>query len=127
MEERAKKLIEKIEKERGFVMPWRRMLVERDPEYLELYHKLAMYCFKEKKALPLKFKEIIAIAVDAVTFYETGLRAHVRNALAAGATEEEILEALELTTLLGVHSMSGHLPALVEEVAKFKESKAKAK
>lgn len=126
MDDRAKKLIEKIEKERGFVMPWRRMLAERDPEFMEIYHKTAMHVFHTRKALPLKFKEIILVCADAITFYEPGLRQHIRNALNAGATEEEILEALELTTLLGIHNLSVHLPALADEVDKFKKQSSKA-
>lgn len=123
MKDRAKELIERIEKERGFILPWPRLMAERDPDYMELYHNMAMHVFHEKKALPLKFKEIIAVCMDALTFYERGFRAHVRNALAAGATEDEILEALELLTLLGVHYLSIHLPALTEEISKHKELK----
>ena len=123
MEERGRQLIEQMEKERGFARPWRTMLAQRDPEYMELYHNLAMHAFHKRKALPLKFKEIIAVCMDAVTFYEEGLRIHIRNALAAGATEDEILEALEVLVLLGVHNLSVHLPALVEEVATYKKDK----
>lgn len=64
--------------------------------------------------------------MDALTFYENGVRRDVRNAWAAGATEEAILEALELTALLGVHSLSSHLPALVQEVKAYHQQKVKA-
>ena len=54
--------------------------------------------------------------------YEYGLRIHVRGALEHGATEEEILEALELSSVVGYHAMTVHLPAFEEEVQKFKGS-----
>lgn len=124
MEDRGKQLIERMERERGFPRPWRKMLAERDPDYMELYHNMAMHVFQKRKALPLKFKEIIAICMDALTSYDEGLRIHIRNALKAGATEDEILEALEVLTLLGVHNLSVHLPSLVEEVTDYKKHQA---
>ncbi len=126
-EERAKELIEKVERERGFMMPWRRMLSYRDPDYMEQYHKMAMYVFQERTSIPRKYKEIIAICIDAVTYYPTGLKAHVKNALAAGATEEEILEGLEICTLLGIHYLAGHIGVFEEGVKEFNEQKAAKK
>jgi alkylhydroperoxidase/carboxymuconolactone decarboxylase family protein YurZ len=127
MDDRAKKLIEKMDGERGFSRPWRNMLAERDPDYMEIYHNMAVHVFNKRNALPLKFKEIICICMDALTSYEEGLRVHIRKALEAGATEDEILEALEVLTLLGVHNLSIHLPALVEEVNEYKERQAEQK
>ncbi len=123
MEDRVKALIEKMEKERGFAMPWRNLLAARDPEFMELYHKIAMHVFHETSALPRKMKEIIALCLDAFTFHEPGFRAHARNAFKAGATEQEILEALEVCTLLGIHNLSVSLPALTEEADKFNKQK----
>ncbi len=119
MDDKTKALVEKMEKERGFAMPWRRMLAERDPEFMELYHKMAMHAFQKTTALPRKYKEIISICLDAFTSHESGFRVHVRNALKAGATEQEILEALEVCVLMGIHNLSVCLPALVEEVKTF--------
>ena len=120
-EEQTKELIERITRERGFPRPWHRLLAERDPKFMELYHKKAMHAVYERNALPRKFKEILLVCLDAVTFYEEGFRIHVRNALKAGATEDEIVEALEVCTMISIHYLSVHLPALVEEVDKFKE------
>lgn len=124
MEDKVKELIDKMEKERGFAMPWRNLLAARDPEFMELYHQTAMHVFHETSALPRKMKEIIALCLDAFTSHEPGFRAHVRNAIQAGATEQEILEALEVCTLLGIHNLSVLLPALVDEAENFgKQSK----
>lgn len=120
-EERSKELIERMTIKRGFSRLWRNLLAARDPEYAELYHKAAMHAIHERKALPHKFKEIILVCLDAVTFYQEGFRIHLRNALEAGATEDEILEALEVCSLLGIHCISGFLPALVEEVERYRQ------
>ncbi|MFH1383327.1 MAG: carboxymuconolactone decarboxylase family protein [Chloroflexota bacterium] len=126
--DKGKNLAEQIAKERGFSRPWHGLLAARDPEFMEIYHKMAMHAFQGRNALPRKFKEIIAVCMDAVTFYDEGLRVHLRNALKAGATEDEIIEALEVSTLLGIHNLSVHLPAVAEEVEKYrKESKKKRK
>ncbi len=122
MDDKSKKLIEKMEKERGFGRLWRRLLAERDPEHMELIHNTTARVLRDG-ALPRKFKEIICICVDAIQFYEPGIRIHTRNALSCGATEMEIIEALEATALPGIHYLSVPLPAVVEEVENFKKGK----
>ena len=69
--------------------------------------------------LPAKFKELILVAINAATthLYAPGVRRHMRNALKLGATPEEVLEVIQLTTLLGVHSCNLAIPILMEEVA----------
>ena len=48
--------------------------------------------------------------IDAATthLYEPGLRQHIRNALRYGATKEEIMEVLELVSVLGIHACTLH-------------------
>lgn len=122
MEDKTKELIERMEKERGFGRLWRKLLAERDPEFVELYHNATMHVFRDG-ALPRKIKEIICICVDAIQLYEPGVRIHTRNALKLGATEQEIIEALEATVLPGIHYLSVPLPAIIEEVENFKDGK----
>jgi len=76
----------------------------------------------KERALSRQVKEIIAIVMDAMTGYEEGLRIHTRLALEVGVTEEEILEALEVASLLGLHNISIPLPAAMEECDNFKKS-----
>ena len=63
--------------------------------------------------------ELVAIAVDAsVThMFGPGVRRHIRRALALGVTPEEIAAVLQLTSTLGLHTMSLGAPILLEEVA----------
>ncbi len=123
MDERARKLLEQVDKERGFTMPWRRILAEQDPEFLELFHKQMMHVTADKeKGLPRKMKEIIQLTLGAHTGHEPGFRAHLRNALKEGANVTEIMEALEIAACGGIHAMSNMLPAMEEELQKFHAS-----
>ena len=45
-----------------------------------------------------------------------GVRRHMQNALREGATKEEILEVLQLTSIMGIHSMALAMPILAEEL-----------
>ena len=70
-------------------------------------------------ALDAKTMEFIAIAVDAscTHMYVPGVRRHIRKALELGATKEEIAAVLQLTSVLGIHTMSLGAPILLEEIA----------
>lgn len=93
---------------------------ELDPEFLEAY--LAFRSVPQKQGpLPQKYKELILIAINAATthLYEPGVRRHMQNALKAGATNEEILETIQLTTVMGIHSCNLAIPILLEEAEKY--------
>jgi len=66
--------------------------------------------------------EMLAIAVDAsVThMYGPGVRRHIRRALALGVTPEEITAVLQLTSTLGLHTMSLGAPILYEEMENYR-------
>ncbi|MFH1639250.1 MAG: carboxymuconolactone decarboxylase family protein, partial [Chloroflexota bacterium] len=84
----------------------------------------AMHVFRDG-ALSRKMKEIICVCADALQMYEPGVRIHVRNALELGATEDEIIEALEAAIMPGIHYLSVLLPAIVDEVESHKKGPAK--
>jgi alkylhydroperoxidase/carboxymuconolactone decarboxylase family protein YurZ len=91
-----------------------------DPDFMEAY--LAFRSVPQTKGpLEQKYKELILIAINAATthLYGPGVRRHIQNALRAGATKAEILEAIQLTTVMGIHSCNLALPILVEEAEKF--------
>ncbi|SCY33400.1 carboxymuconolactone decarboxylase family protein [Microvirga guangxiensis] len=92
---------------------------ERDPEFLEAY--LAFRSVPHRNGpLPQKTKELILVAVNASTthLYGPGVRRHMQNAIRAGATPEELMEVIQLTTVIGIHSCNLALPILIEEVEK---------
>ena len=72
-----------------------------------------------KGVLDAKTIEFLAIAVDAscTHMYGPGVRRHIRKALDLGATKQEITAVLQLTSVLGIHTMSLGAPMLLEELA----------
>ena len=69
--------------------------------------------------LPAKDVELLSIAFDAsyTHMYAPGTRRHIRNALKAGATMEEIMEVLKLCVVQGVQACNLGVPILAEELA----------
>lgn len=94
-------------------------LREWDPEFVEGYLTMRNVPFS-KGPLPDKTKELILIAVNAATthLYGPGVRRHIQNALKVGATREEILQVIEITTVVGIHACNLAVPILAEELAK---------
>lgn len=90
---------------------------EIDPDFLEAYLNLRSVP-QNKGQLPNKVKELILIAVNASAthMYQPGVRRHIQNALKAGATREEIVECLQLSSLIGIHAFNIAVPILVEEI-----------
>jgi alkylhydroperoxidase/carboxymuconolactone decarboxylase family protein YurZ len=67
--------------------------------------------------LPRKFIELVSVALNAActNLNPDGTRRHIRAALAAGATREEILFVLKCVALMSIHSCSLGAPILLEE------------
>jgi alkylhydroperoxidase/carboxymuconolactone decarboxylase family protein YurZ len=63
--------------------------------------------------------DLLSIALDAsyTHMYAPGTRRHIRNALKAGATVEEIMEVLKLCVVQGVESCNLGVPILAEELS----------
>jgi len=62
--------------------------------------------------------ELLSIAFDGsyTHMYAPGTRRHIKNALKAGATMEEIMEVLKLCVVQGVQACNMGLPILAEEL-----------
>ncbi|KAI8625580.1 Metallo-hydrolase/oxidoreductase [Xylariaceae sp. FL1651] len=69
-------------------------------------------------ALEPKMKELVYCAFDAAAthLYVPGLKLHMRNALGYGATPQEIVEVLEIATLLSLHTAHVAAPIIEELV-----------
>jgi len=67
--------------------------------------------------------ELLSIAFDAsyTHMYAPGTRRHIRNALKAGATMEEIMEVLKLCVVQGVQACNLAVPILAAELARLSE------
>lgn len=89
---------------------------EWDPEWAEACGKMSMNPWNSG-VLPLKLVELISIALNAActNLNPEGTRRHIRAALAAGATREEILMVLKCASVMSIHSCSLGAPILLEE------------
>lgn len=94
---------------------------ELDPAWTEKFMSMGLSPMLAGVLDP-KTIEFIAIAVDAscTHMYAPGVRRHIRTALELGATQEEITAVLQLTSVLGIHTMSLGAPILQEELAHAK-------
>jgi alkylhydroperoxidase/carboxymuconolactone decarboxylase family protein YurZ len=65
-------------------------------------------------------KELIYCAFDtaATHMYQPGLKLHIRNVLNYGGTAEEVMEVMELATLLSISTMDVGLEVLDQELAR---------
>jgi alkylhydroperoxidase/carboxymuconolactone decarboxylase family protein YurZ len=122
---KAKTPIADAQRSSGDWNPLWSTLQEWDPAFLEAYLTLRNVPIKQGP-LPPKIKELILVAINAATthLYAPGVRRHIRNALQYGATRGEILEAIQLTTVLGIHSSNVAVPILAEELLAHAEATA---
>ena len=65
-----------------------------------------------------RFIELISIAFDAsiTHMYAPGMRRHIKGALKAGATPEEIMTVLQICVSMGVQACAKGVPILAEEL-----------
>ncbi len=73
---------------------------ELDPKLVEQYQNLVGLAYSDG-ALPAKFKLLIALAIDVAEGALEGAVVLGKRALAAGASKDEILEALRIAYQIG--------------------------
>jgi alkylhydroperoxidase/carboxymuconolactone decarboxylase family protein YurZ len=102
---------------RGYWFPFWQQVLEMSPEFFEAYSNFSSVPWKTGPLEP-KVKEMIYIAMDIATthLYLPGTRIHMANALKHGATKEELMEVLQIVSVLGIHSMTEGLPILIDEL-----------
>jgi alkylhydroperoxidase/carboxymuconolactone decarboxylase family protein YurZ len=114
---RQRELRDQFIAERGFWAPPFEAILQADADFLAAYLEFSSVPIRGG-ALEPKVCELIYLAVDAATthLHEAGTRAHIRAALRHGATRAEIMEVLELTSVLGIHTVTMAVPILLDEL-----------
>jgi len=107
---------------RGYWNPVWEQLLQHSPEFFDAYSRLSSVPWKYGTLAP-KVRELIYIAIDAATthLYLPGLRTHIRNALGHGATAAEIMEVLQLTSSIGIHTVTEGVPVLLDELNRMRK------
>ena len=115
---RQEEIKREFEEKRGYWNPFWDEMLWLDPEFFAAYTQFSSVPWVSGTLEP-KVKELIYTAFDvsATHLYVSGLRQHIRNALDYGATREEVLEVIELASVIGIHSCTVGVPILVEELA----------
>jgi alkylhydroperoxidase/carboxymuconolactone decarboxylase family protein YurZ len=117
LDQRRKELRDQFIEARGFWSPIWEGLLDQDPEFFASYLAFSAVAWRQGPLEP-KVKEFVYIAVDAAAthLFVPGIRQHIRQALVHGATAQEIMEVIELTSTLGIHAANIGVPILVEEL-----------
>jgi alkylhydroperoxidase/carboxymuconolactone decarboxylase family protein YurZ len=95
--------------------PWIQALQQRDPEFVESYMGQRERILKDG-AIPAKYKILMTMVVDAIQSHPDGVATIANRARAAGASESEIQETVEVAYLFG------GTPALVTAMNAFRTS-----
>jgi alkylhydroperoxidase/carboxymuconolactone decarboxylase family protein YurZ len=101
---------------------------ELSPLWTDEFFALGASVYKSGLFTP-RFMELISIAFDAsiTHMYAPGTRRHIKGALKAGATPEEIMTVLQICVSMGVQACSKGIPILAEELERHSASqKARA-
>lgn len=116
-QDRRARLKEEFVQARGYWSELWDDTLRLDPDFFESYLNFSSVPWR-KGVLEPKVRELIYVAIDVSTthLYDPGTRIHMRNALRYGATEAELMEVMELTSVLGIHSATSGVPILVEEL-----------
>ena len=124
IDERRQKIKDEYIKVRGYWSERQEDMLAMAPEFFEAYLNFSGAPWRTNVLEP-KVREFVYIAIDASTthLYEPGLRLHIRNAIGYGASQEELMEILQLIAALGIHTMTESLPILTQEAAKAKNKK----
>ncbi|OLO09945.1 gamma-carboxymuconolactone decarboxylase [Chromohalobacter japonicus] len=118
LDDRREKLKANFVQNRGYWHDTWEGLLELDPELFEAYMDFSSVPWRTGVLKP-KIKELIYCAFDASAthLYLPGLKLHMRNAVRYGATAEEIMEVLEIVSVVGIHCASIAAPMLEEALA----------
>ena len=82
---RIEALLEKMEKERGYVLPPLEYAVRQDVAFMEAYNHLYNRVLMDGEALPAKTREFIAIALLAYRGQDHAVYEHAKRAMRLGA------------------------------------------
>lgn len=102
LNKKVEELIKKMTEERGGNLPaeWD-YVARKDVNFMEAYNNLYASGLMDGKVLPIKTRELIAIALLAYRQLDEAVYSHCKRAIKFGATKAEILEAIETAIVPG--------------------------
>ncbi len=80
--------------------PWLDGLAHRDPQFVDSYMAMRERILKDG-SIPAKYKLLMAMIADAIAAHAHGAAPLANDARAAGASEAEVIEAVQVGYLYG--------------------------
>ena len=116
-EEELERLRQEFTQARGYWHQFWEDFLQLDPKFFEGYTNYSSEPWRTGTLEP-KYKELIYCAFDSACthLYVSGLKVHIQNALRLGATPQQVMEVLEIASLMGIQSQTTALPILREEL-----------
>lgn len=96
-EDEKQAFVDKIYRDRGYILDFHKVMVAEDFDYLKAYNQLIEAGYTKQRTLDAKTKEIAyTVILTALKASVDHIKVHIKLALDYGATKQEILEALEI-------------------------------
>jgi alkylhydroperoxidase/carboxymuconolactone decarboxylase family protein YurZ len=121
LDERQQQLKVDFETNRGYWNPIWDGVLKLAPDFFEAYLDFSSVPWKHGVLEP-KVKELVYCAFDvsATHLWLPGLKLHIRNALGHGAYPAEVMEVIQIASVIGMHACQVGVPALIEAVERRK-------
>ncbi|MDP9474777.1 MAG: carboxymuconolactone decarboxylase family protein [Actinomycetota bacterium] len=85
-------------RKRGYVLDYHKVMAAQDYEVLQAANGIVDAAYLKQRTLDRKTKELIfTVSLTVMRASKGHIKAHINAALEAGATEEEVLEAIEIS------------------------------
>jgi alkylhydroperoxidase/carboxymuconolactone decarboxylase family protein YurZ len=98
-----------------------------DPDFFKTYAEFSAIPWQAGRLEP-KVKELVLCALDvaATHLYKPGIKTHMRNAVRHGTTQGEMMEMLEIVSVIGIHGALIGIPMLEEHINTLNDSQTSA-
>jgi AhpD family alkylhydroperoxidase len=116
--------IEKIEKMNSDLNYVHKSFTSRDSKCYEHFKKVMDHAVAEKSLTRMN-KELIAVGISAYAYCEPCLNWHIREALKEGATEDQVIEAIEVAVEMGGGTVVARAATYAFKVLEYYRNKGK--
>jgi alkylhydroperoxidase/carboxymuconolactone decarboxylase family protein YurZ len=107
-------LLARMRELRGYVLPAHEVLAERDPDFLDGYDRMFRAANSDASPLPADVRELLVMALDIVVgVHPDAIRAHAGKAISHGATEAQVVAAVELAVIVQASKTMGALGSIL--------------
>jgi len=97
-QEERQAYIDDMVRRRGYVLDYHKVMVNNDLDFIKAADGIVQAAYLKERLLDRKTKELIfVVSLTVMGSAKEHIQSHIRAALQAGASSEEILEAIEIS------------------------------